>query len=262
MQVFSAVTGAITHLTFPIDDQFNASNALGSVIGATEWGLENNANIPEIDIKVDSIAVTAVTKKLKAKWTPELGQDLNAYHNLDAEVELTSILSEQIALEIDREIISDLVRGATAATYYWSRAPGLFVDRTTGTEIGASSAAPDFTGTVSEWYETLVETINDVSAQIHRKTLRGGANFVVCGPEVAGHHRAGPPKVDKSRPPHPTHTRHNQDPPKNKNNPPNTPPQPHPQPPKPTTTHPKKITTHNTKKKPPKKKQQTTHTTP
>ena len=172
-------------LTFPIDDNFAASNALGSVIGQTAWGLENNANIPEIDIKVDSVAVTAMTKKLKAKWTPELGQDLNAYHNLDAEVELTSILSEQIALEIDREILEDLVVGAAAGTYYWSRSPGLFVERLTGREIGASSAAPDFTGTVSEWYETLAETINDVSAQIHRKTLRGGANFVVCGPEVA-----------------------------------------------------------------------------
>ena len=98
---------------------------------------------------------------------------------------MTSILSEQIALEIDREILADLVAGSQAATYYWSRSPGLFVNRSTGAEIGASSAAPDFTGTVSEWYETLVETINDVSAQIHRKTLRGGANFVVCSPEVA-----------------------------------------------------------------------------
>ena len=114
-----------------------------------------------------------------------MGQDLNAYHNLDAEVELTSILSEQIALEIDREILADLVRGATAATYYWARSPGMFLNRETGLEVGASSAAPDFTGTVSEWYETLVETINDVSAQIHRKTLRGGANFIVCSPEVA-----------------------------------------------------------------------------
>jgi hypothetical protein len=131
------------------------------------------------------VAITAQTKKLKAKWTPELGQDLNAYHNLDAEVELTGILSEQIALEIDREILEDLILGASAGTYYWSRSPGLFVERTTGLEVGASSAAPDFTGTVSEWYETLAETINDVSAQIHRKTLRGGANFVVCGPEVA-----------------------------------------------------------------------------
>ena len=122
---------------------------------------------------------------MKAKWTPELGQDLNAYHNLDAEVELTSILSEQIALEIDREILADLVNGANAATYYWCRSPGLFVNKSTGAELGAASAAPDFTGTVSEWYETLIETINDVSAQIHRKTLRGGANFVVCSPEVA-----------------------------------------------------------------------------
>ncbi len=169
----------------PVKDDFAAGGALGSVVGQTEWGLENQALIPEIDIKVDSIAVTAQTKKLKAKWTPELGQDLNAYHNLDAEVELTSILSEQVALEIDREILADLVVGATAGTYYWSRSPGLFVDRTSGAEIGASAKAPDFTGTVSEWYETLAETINDVSAQIHRKTLRGGANFIVCGPEIA-----------------------------------------------------------------------------
>ena len=94
------------------------------------WGLEGNDQIPEIDIKVDSVAVTAITKKLKAKWTPELGQDLNAYHNLDAEVELTQILSEQVALEIDREIVEDLVRGATAGVRYWSRNPGQFLNRT------------------------------------------------------------------------------------------------------------------------------------
>ena len=193
-------SGELT-LTYPLTDNFTASDTLGAVVGAPAWGLEGagvdgadsatdgNAgrqdDIKEIDIKVDSIAVTAQTKKLKAKWTPELGQDLNAYHNLDAEVELTQILSEQIALEIDREILNDLVKGATAGTYYWSRSPGLFVKKDTGLELGATAAAPDFTGTVSEWYETLVETINDVSAQIHRKTLRGGANFVVCSPEVA-----------------------------------------------------------------------------
>ena len=184
-------------LHFAIKDDLVNSPALGAIVGQDNWGLEEpkpgtgNAGssagknqIAEIDIKVDSIAVTAQTKKLKAKWSPELGQDLNAYHNLDAEVELTGILSEQIALEIDRELLSDLVNGATAGTRYWSRAPGLFVD-STGAPLGATSAAPDFTGTVSEWYETLIETINDVSAQIHRKTLRGGANFVVCSPEVA-----------------------------------------------------------------------------
>jgi len=194
------LTGAdAVAMKFQIADTLNAGTALGSVVGAEPWELEgagrdavggaavnnsNPRNIPEIDIKVDSVAVTAATKKLKAKWTPELGQDLNAYHNLDAEVELTGILSEQIALEIDQEILSDLIQGAKAGTRYWSRAPGLFVD-SLGNELGATSASPDFTGTVSEWYETLIETINDVSAQIHRKTLRGGANFVVCSPEVA-----------------------------------------------------------------------------
>jgi len=178
-------------IRFPLVDNFSgtpaasAGNTIGAVVGQENWGLENTSEIPEINLKVDSVSVTAITKKLKAKWTPELGQDLNAYHNLDAEVELTSILSEQIALEIDREILTDLVKGASGAVYYWSRSPGLFVDKKNGNELGASSAAPDFTGTVSEWYETLGETINDVSAQIHRKTLRGGANFIVTSPEVA-----------------------------------------------------------------------------
>ena len=130
-----------------------------------------------------------MTKKLKAKWSPELGQDLNAYHNLDAEVELTSILSEQIALEIDREILEDLIKGQTAGELHWSRRPGKFVNRETGSPISTyaneSLLGADFTGTVSEWYETLLETVNDVSARIHRKTIRGGANFLVCGPESA-----------------------------------------------------------------------------
>jgi len=161
-----------------------ANAALGAVVGQSAWGLENEEAIPELDIKVDSVSITAITKKLKAKWTPELGQDLNAYHNMDAEVELTSVLSEHIALEIDRELLEDLVKGAKAATYYWSRRPGKFVNKTDGTTTNASMF-PDFTGNVSEWYETLVETINDVSAQIHRKTLRGGATDLVCSPEVA-----------------------------------------------------------------------------
>tara|TARA_B100002019_G_scaffold257637_1_gene241854 strand:- start:308 stop:1879 length:1572 start_codon:yes stop_codon:yes gene_type:complete len=206
--VFTILDGATSAVTtaaadgitcsFPFQDKFQNSDSLGAVVGTANWPLEEpepgtgnfadnegKNTIAEIDIRVDSIAVTAQTKKLKAKWSPELGQDLNAYHNLDAEVELTQILSEQIALEIDREILNDLVQGATAGTYYWSRSPGLFVDRLTGLELGATAASPDFTGTVSEWYETLVETINDVSAQIHRKTLRGGANFLVTSPEVA-----------------------------------------------------------------------------
>lgn len=140
-----------------------------------------NDVIPEIDIKVTSVAVTAETRKLKAKWTPELAQDLNAYHNLDAEVELTQILSEQIALDIDREILSQLLNGATGATMYWSRRPGDFVNKLTGATVTGGS----FTGTVREWYETLVETCLDVANNIHRKTLRGAANFMVVSPDVA-----------------------------------------------------------------------------
>ena len=137
--------------------------------------------IPELDIKIRAVSVTAEPRKLKAKWTPELAQDLNAYHNLDAEVELTQILSEQIALDIDREILQHLLQGATGATMYWSRKPGNFVNKLTGVDVTGGS----FTGTVREWYETLVETCIDVSNTIQRKTLRGAANFMVCSPDVA-----------------------------------------------------------------------------
>ena len=193
----AAGIGTVSVATFAIRDTLAAGTGLGSVAGDL-FGLEgagenssvvekagSNYTIPEIDIKVDSIAVTAQTKKLKAKWSPELGQDLNAYHNLDAEVELTSILSEHVALEIDQEILNDLVKGATAGVKYWSRRPGKFVNRDTGASVTSIGAPPDFTGNVSQWYETLIETLNDVSAQIHRKTLRGGANFLVTSPEVA-----------------------------------------------------------------------------
>jgi hypothetical protein len=146
------------------------------------------SDIPEIDIKIESVSVVAQTRKLRAKWSPELAQDLNAYHSLDAEVELTQILSEQIALEIDREILGDLLRGAQAANYYWSRSPGNFVNKKTGVAVSRATSlrpGPAFTGTVREWYETLIETIIDVANEIHRRTLRGAANFIVVSPEIA-----------------------------------------------------------------------------
>jgi len=180
-------------MQFPIKDQIsNATGAdagLGALAAGAPWSLENSAAIPEIELKVDSFSITARSRKLKASWTPELGQDLNAYHNLDAEVELTSMLSEQIGLEIDQEILNDLIKGAQAGVKYWSRRPGNFVNRLTGepfaTDADSAVLPPDFTGNVSMWYETLLETINDVSADIHRKTLRGAANFIVISPEVA-----------------------------------------------------------------------------
>ena len=137
--------------------------------------------IPEIDIKVQSVAVTAQSRKLKAKWTPEMAQDLQAYQNLDAEVELTQILSEYIAVDIDREILSNLLTDGTGATMYWSRKPGNFVNKLTGLDVTGAS----FTGNTIDWYHTLLETINDVANTIHRKTLRGKANFLVVSPDVA-----------------------------------------------------------------------------
>ena len=184
--VFGLATGG-NDLTvdYPIGDSYESTNADGTslVIPSFEsdFGTTPSPEIPEIDIKVEAVPVVATTRKLRARWSPELAQDLNAYHSLDAEVELTQILSEQIALEIDREILNDLLTQATAANYYWSRSPGEFVNKVSG----ASVTGPEFRGTVREWYETLTETIIDVANQIHRKTLRGSANFIVVGPDVA-----------------------------------------------------------------------------
>ena len=146
--------------SYAIADSLNVESGVGStlVIPSFESNFSTSAPspaIPEIDIKVESIAVTATTRKLRARWSPELAQDLNAYHSLDAEVELTQILSEQVALEIDREILNDLLTEAKGANLYWSRAPGKFVNKETAAEVKLSdslAAGPRFTGTVREWY--------------------------------------------------------------------------------------------------------------
>jgi len=147
----------------------------------SDFAADPTPAIPEIDLRIQSLSVTAETRKLKARWTPELAQDLAAYQNLDAEVELTQVLSEAIALEIDREILADLLYNATGANFFWSRKPGHFVYKNTGDSVTGAS----FTGTVREWYETLTETVIDVANNIHRKTLRGAANFLVTSPDVA-----------------------------------------------------------------------------
>lgn len=184
--------GAAVTASVVLGDSFSADATDGSALTVpvfeSDFSVTPSPSIPEIDIKIESIAVTAQTRKLRARWSPELAQDLNAYHALDAEVELTQILSEQIALEIDREILMDLLLAANGANYYWSRAPGKFVNKNTGAPVTLASSlsiGPNFTGTVRDWYETLIETVIDVANTIHRKTLRGSANFIVCGPDVA-----------------------------------------------------------------------------
>ena len=134
-------------------------------------------DIPEINVKMKSEAIVAKTKKLKAVWTPEFAQDLNAYHSLDAEAELTSIMSEYIALEIDLEIMGMLIENALT-TEYWSARNNVTFAATGETDNGT------FYNTQGQWFQTLGTKMNKVSNLIHQKTLRGGANFLVCSPTI------------------------------------------------------------------------------
>jgi hypothetical protein len=128
-----------------------------------------------------SSAIVAKTKKLKAVWTPEFAQDLNAYHALDAEAELTSILSEYISLEIDLEILDMLIENASAGDEQWSA-----VNNEAFTVSGGviSESNLGFYNSQGQWFQTLGTKIQKLSNIIHQKTLRGGANFLVCAPAV------------------------------------------------------------------------------
>jgi len=144
---------------------------------------ETDVDIPEIDIQMRSIAIVAKTRKLKAVWTPELAQDLNAYHSVDAEAELTSLLSEYVSMEIDLEILDMLRLNANAKVERWSARVGYEYD-TTDTLFHESSGASN-AYTKGDWFQTLGNKIQSVSNAIHQKTLRGGANFIVVSPETA-----------------------------------------------------------------------------
>ena len=136
-------------------------------------------NIPEVNLEMRSLPIVAKTRKLKAVWSPELAQDLNAYHSVDAEAELTSMLSDYISMEIDLEILDMLISDAVTEDY-WSAKAGEDFDSSSN-----SFSENTFYGTRFEWYQTLVSKIQKVSNEIHRLTLRGGANFVVVAPKVA-----------------------------------------------------------------------------
>jgi hypothetical protein len=146
----------------------------------------DDLQIPEVDIQLKSEAIVAKTRKLKAVWTPELAQDLNAYHSVDAEAELTAMLSEYIAMEIDLEILDMLSLNASAKTAYWSAKVGFEYDGSgTGAPAWSQVSGASNAYTKSSWYQTLGIKIQSVSNAIHQKTLRGGANFVVVSPETA-----------------------------------------------------------------------------
>jgi len=136
--------------------------------------------IPEINVRMQSQPITAKTKKLKAVWTPEFAQDLAAYQNIDAEAELTNIMSEYISMEIDLEILDMLIEDASAATEYWSA-----INNTVYSNGNFATAASGFYNTQGQWFQTLGTKIQKVSNKIHQLTLRGGANFLVTSPTVA-----------------------------------------------------------------------------
>jgi len=174
----SSNIGAAATVTATINYQKQpADNSRGDFEDTT-----GTLKIPEINVQLASEAIVAKTRKLKAQWTPEFAQDLNAYHSIDAEAELTSLLSEYISMEIDLELLDMLIQDA-ATTERWSARNN---KTWTGTAWSAGTAAStDFYNTQGQWFGTLGTKIQKVSNKIHQKTLRGGANFLVCSPSVA-----------------------------------------------------------------------------
>jgi len=172
---------------------FDVDYIKGSVSDSTRGDFEDRGGdatadslkIPEVNLQLNSRAIVAKTRKLKAIWTPELAQDLNAYHSVDAEAELTSMLSEYISMEIDLEILDMLMNDAVTVDY-WSAKVGNVYDSAAGAfTTSVAGNAGDLAYTRQDWWATLIEKIHKVSNEIHRLTLRGGANFVVCGPKIA-----------------------------------------------------------------------------
>ena len=143
---------------------------------------ETDLGIPELNVELRSVPIVAKTRKLKAQWTPEFAQDLNAYHSIDAEAELTSMLSEYISQEIDLEILDMLMENALTQGY-WSARIGYSWNGSGFTSSGLNAAVERYTQ--QQWFQTLGTQLQRVSNQIHTKTMRGGANFMVVSPDVA-----------------------------------------------------------------------------
>ena len=131
--------------------------------------IEASPQMSELTLRFSSVTVNSITRKMRAHWTPELAQDLEAYHSIDAEAELTALLSEEVAAEIDREIIRDLISGAMFEARW---------------DYQGLRDNVNFFGTQKDWNQTLITRINEISAQIHKATLRGGANWVICSAEA------------------------------------------------------------------------------
>jgi len=163
-----------------------ADNARGDFEAGASYAVPNGESaseivIPQINVQMRSEAIVAKTKKLKSQWTPEFAQDLNAYHSLDAEAELTAVMSEYISLEIDMEILDMLINSAAAGTEYWSAINNNAINAA-GTGFDSNLG---FYNSQGQWFQTLGTKMQKLSNIIHQRTLRGGANFCVVSPTVA-----------------------------------------------------------------------------
>ena len=168
------------------DDRRGDFEASGSVsIPNAAPGGATQIDIPEINVRMQSQAITAKTKKLKAVWTPEFAQDLAAYQNIDAEAELTNIMSEYISMEIDLEILDMLIADAAAGTEYWTAKNNGVYDGAGGFDFPTTASQTGFYNSQGEWFQTLGTKMQKLSNKIHQLTLRGGANFLVTSPTVA-----------------------------------------------------------------------------
>jgi hypothetical protein len=147
--------------------------------GAVKTNAATTIAIPEINVQLKSEAIVAKTRKLKAQWTPEFAQDLNAYHSVDAEAELTGILSQYISMEIDLELLDMLIQNAYTEEY-WSA-----VNNQSTNASGVLNNNLGFYNTQGGWFQTLGTKLQKVSNKIHQLTLRGGANFMVTSPTVS-----------------------------------------------------------------------------
>jgi len=185
--IVPAITGLLTgSLRLDYTKQPTAANRGDFEEKGTRFNDVNDGDaldIPTIDLELKSEAIVAKTRKLKAVWTPELAQDLNAYHSIDAEAELTSMLSEYISLEIDLEILEMLQQNALT-TERWSARVGYEYDQATSAFVADSSTNAASAYQKNTWFQTLGVKINKVSNKIHQLTLRGGANFIVASPDV------------------------------------------------------------------------------
>ncbi len=189
-------TAVLTYTAQPTDStrgDFEDANPFKGTAGGTS-GINQGTdiNIPEVNLELKSEPIVAKTRKLKAVWTPELAQDLNAYHSIDAEAELTALLSEYVSMEIDLEIMDMLINAAPALTTEgWSAVIGKDIIKGANDSNGLPTFTVNNDSTnrtayvKSTWFSTLGNKIQKVSNKIHQLTLRGGANFLVVGPDVA-----------------------------------------------------------------------------